>query len=87
MVRQWQELFYESRYSETEMQNPDFVRIAGAYGIEAQRVDTREALGTGLDAMLAHPGPYLLEVVVEREGNVFPMVPSASSVSDVRLEA
>jgi acetolactate synthase-1/2/3 large subunit len=86
MVRQWQELFYESRYSETEMQNPDFVRIAGAYGIAADRVESREALGPALDAMLAHPGAYLLEVVVERESNVFPMVPSASSVSDVRLE-
>jgi acetolactate synthase-1/2/3 large subunit len=86
MVRQWQELFYESRYSETEMQNPDFVRIAGAYGIAADRVEAREALGPALDAMLAHPGAYLLEVVVERESNVFPMVPSASSVSDVRLE-
>ena len=85
MVRQWQELYFESRYSETEMDNPDFVRIAEAYGIPALRVDAREGLGAAIDTMLEHPGVFLLEVAVEREGNVFPMVASNGSVSDVRM--
>ena len=87
MVRQWQELFFDRRYSETEMVNPDFLKLAGAYGIPALKVERREELGGAIASMLAHPGPYLLDVVVEREGNVFPMVPSAASVSDVKLEA
>jgi acetolactate synthase-1/2/3 large subunit len=87
MVRQWQELFFDRRYSETEMVNPDFVKLAGAYGIPALKVEQRGELAGAIASMLAHPGPYLLDVVVEREGNVFPMVPSAASVSDVKLEA
>jgi acetolactate synthase-1/2/3 large subunit len=86
MVRQWQELFFDRRYSETEMINPDFVRLASAYGVPSVKVERREQLSESIDAMLAHPGPFLLEVVVEREGNVFPMVPAAASVSDVKLE-
>ena len=87
MVRQWQELFFDGRYSETELKNPDFCRIAEAYGIPALRAETRSELASGIDTMLAHPGPFLLHVRVEREANVFPMVPAAASVSDVRLEA
>jgi len=86
MVRQWQELFFEKRYSQTEMTNPDFVRLAGAYGIPGLKVSERSELAGAITAMLAHPGPFLLDVTVEKESNVFPMVPTAASVSDVKLE-
>ncbi|MCL4143147.1 UNVERIFIED_CONTAM: hypothetical protein GTU68_060057 [Idotea baltica] len=86
MVRQWQELFFDRRYSFTELMNPDFVAISKGYGIEAKRVEARENLSAALDEALAHNGPYLLDIVVENEENVFPMVPSGASVSEVRLE-
>ncbi|MDP4184169.1 MAG: thiamine pyrophosphate-dependent enzyme, partial [Bacteroidota bacterium] len=86
MVRQWQQLFFDKRYSFTEMNNPDFVKIADAYGIAGKRVTKREELTETVQAMLDHQGPYLLEVVVGKEDNVFPMVPAGSSVSDVLLE-
>ncbi|MEO8796107.1 MAG: biosynthetic-type acetolactate synthase large subunit [Daejeonella sp.] len=85
MVRQWQQLFFDRRYSFTEMDNPDFVAIAKAYRLEAQKVDSRENLGDALKTMLDHSGPYLLEVVVEKEDNVFPMVPTGAGVSEMRL--
>jgi acetolactate synthase-1/2/3 large subunit len=87
MVRQWQELFFEKRYSFTELQNPDFIMIANGFGMTARKVTKREELAPGIQTMLDHDGPYLLEVVVEKEDNVFPMVPSGSSVSDIILEA
>jgi acetolactate synthase-1/2/3 large subunit len=86
MVRQWQQLFYRKRYSFTEMENPDFVKVAEAYGIPAQKVETREALIPALKLMLTAPGSYLLEVVVGKEDNVFPMVPAGAGVSDVLLQ-
>ncbi|MDX1908117.1 MAG: biosynthetic-type acetolactate synthase large subunit [Bacteroidia bacterium] len=86
MVRQWQQLFFERRYSFVELTNPDFVGIAQAYGIPARRVSERVDLDAALDIMLAHDGPYLMDIVVEQEGNVFPMVPSGASVSDIKLE-
>lgn len=86
MVRQWQELFFDSRYSFTELINPDFQTIAKGYFIESQKVTTREEIDDAIIKMVNHNGPYLLEVVVEKEGNVFPMVPSGASVSDIRLE-
>lgn len=86
MVRQWQQLFFEKRYSFTKMDNPDFVKIAEAYGIRSQRVSQREDLEGSIKTMLKHPGSYLLEVLVEKEDNVFPMVPAGASVSDVLLE-
>jgi len=86
MVRQWQELFFDRRYSETEMVNPNFVQLAAAYGVPGLKVEHRSDLDGAIAAMLAHPGPFLLDVIVERESNVFPMVPSAGSVSDVKLE-
>jgi len=86
MVRQWQQLFFQKRYAETEMINPDFVAIAKGYRIEAERVQDRPDLDSALDRMLASDGPFLLEVIVEKEDNVFPMVPSGASVSDIRLE-
>lgn len=86
MVRQWQELFFDKRYSFTEMVNPDFVKIAEGYGIAGKSVKERAGLKDALKAMLEHDGPYFLEVVVEKEENVFPMVPSGESVSNIRLE-
>jgi acetolactate synthase I/II/III large subunit len=86
MVRQWQQLFFEKRYSFTEMKNPDFVGIAKAYGIASQKVTSRENLDQAIQEMIDHQGPYVLEVVVEKEDNVFPMIPTGASISDILLE-
>ncbi|MEM7086840.1 MAG: biosynthetic-type acetolactate synthase large subunit [Bacteroidota bacterium] len=86
MVRQWQELFFDRRYAATEMVNPDFVAIAKGYHIEAKRVTEREDLKGAVQEMMEHRGAYFLEVCVEKEGNVFPMIPTGASVSDIRLE-
>lgn len=86
MVRQWQELFFDKRYASTELINPDFQLIAKGYFIETAKVDKREDLDDAIAKMVNHNGPYLLEVMVEKEGNVFPMVPAGASVSDIRLE-
>ena len=86
MVRQWQQLFFEKRYASTEMVNPNFVAIAQGYYIEAKKVTIREDLAAAVKEMIDSDGPYFLEVCVEKEGNVFPMVPSGASVSDIRLE-
>jgi acetolactate synthase-1/2/3 large subunit len=86
MVRQWQELFFDNRYASTELVNPDFVMIAKGYAIEAQKIDQRSELESAIKTMLKHDGPFLLEVVVEKEGNVFPMIPAGASVTDCRLE-
>jgi acetolactate synthase I/II/III large subunit len=86
MVRQWQELFFDSRYASTELINPDFQTIAKGYHIEALKVTERDDLEGAIQAMVNHEGAFLLEVVVEKEGNVFPMVPAGASVSDIRLE-
>ena len=85
MVRQWQQLFHEKRYSFTEMVNPDFVGIAKAYGISGSKVTERDNLKESIQAMLDHEGPYVLEIVVEKEDNVFPMVPAGDSVANIRL--
>ena len=86
MVRQWQQMFFEKRYASTEMINPDFVAIAKGYFIDGKKVEKRSDLDKEVKKMLEFNGPYLLEVVIEKEDNVFPMIPSGSSVSDVRLE-
>ncbi len=86
MVRQWQQLFFDKRYASTEMINPDFVAIAKGYGIESAHIEERENLAQALEKMLAHNGPYVLEIKVEQEENVFPMVPPGASVSEVILE-
>ncbi len=86
MVRQWQQLFFEKRYSFTELQNPDFVAISKGFGIDAHKVEERKDLESGIQKMIDHPGPYLLEVVIEKEDNVFPMVPAGASVSEILLE-
>ncbi|WP_319265748.1 biosynthetic-type acetolactate synthase large subunit [uncultured Draconibacterium sp.] len=86
MVRQWQQLFFEKRYSFTELHNPDFITIGKGFGIPGHTVDKREDLDASIQKMLDHDGPYLLEVKIEKEDNVFPMVPTGASVSDVILE-
>jgi acetolactate synthase I/II/III large subunit len=86
MVRQWQQLFFDKRYASTEMTNPDFVTIAKGYHIEANRVSKREDLDSALKTMLDCDEPYFLEVCVEKEANVFPMIPTGASVSDIRLK-
>jgi len=85
MVRQWQQLFFDKRYASTEMINPDFVKLAEAYSIPAKKVVKREDLQSAIDEMIACETSYFLEVMVEKEDNVFPMVPTGASVSDVRL--
>jgi acetolactate synthase-1/2/3 large subunit len=87
MVRQWQQLFFDKRYSFTELYNPDFIKIADGFGITGQKVTDRDSLTTAVKTMMEHNGPYILEVVVEKEDNVFPMVPAGASVSQVILEA
>ena len=86
MVRQWQQLFFEKRYSFTGLKNPDFITIAKGYGIEGHKVESRDDLEGSIQKMIDHKGPYLLEVMIEKEDNVFPMVPSGASVSEVILE-
>ena len=85
MVRQWQQLFFDKRYASTELENPDFVSIAKGYHIEAERVVQRADLEQAIKRMMDHQGAYFLEVCVEQEDNVFPMIPSGASVSDIRL--
>jgi acetolactate synthase-1/2/3 large subunit len=86
MVRQWQQMFFEKRYSFTEMTNPNFIKIAEGYDLEARKVVRREELQEAVQYMLASPNSFLLEVEVETEDNVFPMVPSGESVSNIILK-
>lgn len=86
MVRQWQQLFFDKRYASTEMTNPDFVTIAKGYNIAAKRVSKRAELDSAVAEMITTKGPYFLEVCVEKEDNVFPMIPTGASVSDIRLK-
>jgi acetolactate synthase-1/2/3 large subunit len=86
MVRQWQEMFFNKRYSYTEMVNPDFVAISKGYSIMAKRVSKREELDHTLNEMLEYNGTYVLEVKVEQEENVLPMVPAGESVSNIRMK-
>ncbi|MBA4744038.1 MAG: biosynthetic-type acetolactate synthase large subunit [Muricauda sp.] len=86
MVRQWQELFFDRRYASTVMTNPDFVKIAEGYHIKSRRVSERADLQEAVQEMMASKDPYFLEVKVEKEDNVFPMIPSGASVSDIRLK-
>ncbi|WP_025664149.1 biosynthetic-type acetolactate synthase large subunit [Aquimarina megaterium] len=86
MVRQWQQLFFDKRYASTEMVNPDFIKIAEGYHIKSTRVTKRENLQEAIAEMIASKEPYFLEVCVEKENNVFPMIPTGASVSDIRLE-
>ena len=86
MVRQWQQLFFDRRYSFTEMKNPNFVAIANGYNIKGKKVTERKDLNEALQEMYESKEAYLLEVVVENEENVFPMVATGASVAEIRLE-
>jgi acetolactate synthase-1/2/3 large subunit len=86
MVRQWQELFNDNRYSFVDIQSPDFVAVAAAYGIKGRSISERENLSPALEEMLNNKGSFLLEVMVTKENNVFPMVPQGCSVSEIRLK-
>jgi acetolactate synthase-1/2/3 large subunit len=86
MVRQWQQLFFDKRYSSVNLMNPDFVSISKGFGIDAEKVESREELEPAVDRMLGSDSSYLLEVMVEKEENVFPMVPSGCSCAEIRLE-
>jgi acetolactate synthase I/II/III large subunit len=83
MVRQWQELFHEKRYSSVELQNPNFVMIAEGFGVKGHRIDHESQLVEGIQRMLDHDGPYLLHVMVEKEENVFPMIPAGKAVDEI----
>ncbi len=85
MVRQWQELFFQERYSETVMKNPDFIKIADAYNIPGKKVEKREDLDAAIQEMLNIKGAYLLEVKVEKQGMVYPMVPAGTCVTNILL--
>ncbi len=86
MVRQWQELFHERRYSFVDITSPDYVTVAKGYGIPGRSINQRENLVEALQKMLTNPGSFLLEVMVTKENNVFPMVPQGCSVSEIRLK-
>jgi acetolactate synthase-1/2/3 large subunit len=85
MVRQWQDMFFNKRYASTELVNPDFVKIAEGYGIPAKRVIKRDDLKEALNELLSAQGPYILEIEIEKEGNVLPMIEPGASVSEVTL--
>ncbi|PRP67373.1 biosynthetic-type acetolactate synthase large subunit [Nonlabens agnitus] len=86
MVRQWQQLFFDKRYASTEMINPDFIKIAEGYNIKAKLVTDRKDLASAVEEMMKCDEAYFLEVRVEKEGNVFPMIPTGAAVSEIRLE-
>jgi acetolactate synthase-1/2/3 large subunit len=85
MVRQWQQLFFDKRYSFTDIKNPNFLKIAEGYGIQGHKVTAREELQAGLNTLLSSKESYLLEVIVEQEENVFPMIQTGASVSEIIL--
>lgn len=86
MVRQWQDLFFDKRYSSTELINPDFQTISKGFGVQSEKVTQREELNEAIERFLNHDGAYLLEVAVGKENNVFPMVPAGASIADIKLE-
>jgi len=86
MVRQWQQLFHDKRYSFVDIASPNYVKLAEAYGIAGASIESRDQLNDALTKMYHHPGSYLLEVNVGKENNVFPMVPQGCSVSEIRLK-
>ncbi|WP_185858029.1 biosynthetic-type acetolactate synthase large subunit [Blattabacterium cuenoti] len=85
MVRQWQELFFDKRYSCTELVNPNFIKLSNAYNIKAKKVIKREELENSIKKALNHKKAFLLEVVIEKEDNVFPMIPTGAAVDEIRL--
>ena len=85
MVRQWQQLFHERRYSSVELQNPDFIKIAEGFGVPGRKIAKPGELKAAVSELLSHDGPFLLHVMVEKEHNVFPMVPSGAAVDEIKL--
>jgi len=83
MVRQWQELFYDRRYAYTELPPVDFVKIANAYGVEGIRVEEKDGVREALETALATDGPFVLDFRIEREENVFPMVPAGAAINEM----
>lgn len=86
-VRQWQSLFFNDRFSQTPLINPDFVMIAEAYGIGAENVETREQLDGAIRRMLDHDGAYLINVNIDETDMVFPMTPAGADVNNIMLNA
>ena len=86
MVRQWQQLFFDRRYSSVELVNPDFIKIAEGFGVPGKKISKPEELKDAVAEMIAHDGPFLLHVEVEKEENVFPMVASGKAVDEIVLE-
>ena len=86
MVRQWQEMFFNKRYSFTDIQNPNFIKIAEGYGIQGKKIEKRSLLDSGINQLLKSKGSFILEVICEKEENVFPMVKTGSSVSEIILK-
>jgi acetolactate synthase-1/2/3 large subunit len=86
MVRQWQQLFFDKRYSSVELQNPDFLKIADGFGVAGHKVSKAKDVTAGLKKMLKHKGAYLLHVCCEKEENVFPMIASGKAVDEIVLE-
>ncbi len=86
MVRQWQELFFDRRYASTEMVNPDFIKIAEGYHIQSKQVYKRSDLQSAIKTMIQSPNSFFLEVIIEKEDNIFPMIPTGASVSEIRLK-
>ena len=86
MVRQWQQLFFDKRYSFVELKNPDFVAVSKGFYVDAEKAEERKQLDKALDRLLAANGPRVLEIVVGKEDNIFPMVPTGASVEEIRLE-
>ncbi|MCF8346754.1 MAG: thiamine pyrophosphate-binding protein, partial [Bacteroidales bacterium] len=86
MVRQWQELFFKSRYANTELVNPDFLKIADGFGVPGKQLSDRNRLKEELQQLMVLDGPFVLEVSVEKEGNIFPMIPAGGTVSEMRLD-
>ena len=86
MVRQWQELFFERRYSAVELTNPDFVKISEGFGVPGRKITDASEIEEGVKEMLEHDGPFLLHVMVQKEENVFPMIASGKAVDEIVLE-
>ncbi len=86
MVRQWQQLFFDRRYSSVHLENPDFIKVADGFGVAGKKITKPEEVDDAIAEMLAYDGPYLLHIMVEKEENVFPMVPSGASISDIVLD-
>jgi acetolactate synthase-1/2/3 large subunit len=83
MVRQWQELFYERRYIATPLSGPDFVKLAEAYGLPALRVRSKAEVIPAIQEAMDHPGPFLIDFVVEPEENVYPMVAPGAAITEI----